>query len=63
MLASSVMTKSPKDAVDLRVKDLTQTNVWTIWPDLHLLRGAALVIEHRFRRIIPAADGDGLWGC
>lgn len=50
-----------KDVLNLRVKDLMQTNVRTISPDMHLLRGAAVMVKHRFRRI-PVANGDQLVG-
>jgi CBS domain-containing protein len=50
-----------KDVLNLEVKDLMRRKVITIAPDMHVLRGAAIMVKHRFRRI-PVAEGDRLVG-
>jgi CBS domain-containing protein len=50
-----------KDVLNLRVADLMHHKVITISPDMHVLRGAAIMVKHRFRRI-PVAEGDKLVG-
>ena len=50
-----------KDVLNLKVKDLMHRKVITISPDMHVLRGAAIMVKHRFRRI-PVAEGDRLVG-
>ena len=50
-----------KDVLNLRVADLMNQRVITISPDMHVLRGAAIMVKHRFRRI-PVAEGDRLVG-
>jgi CBS domain-containing protein len=50
-----------KDVVNLKVKDLMNTGVITVPPDMHILRAATVMVRHRFRRI-PVADGKNLVG-
>ena len=50
-----------KDVLNLKVADLMHDKVITISPDMHVLRGAAIMVKHRFRRI-PVAEGDRLVG-
>lgn len=50
-----------KDVLNLKVSDLMHPKVITIAPDMHVLRGAAIMVKHRFRRI-PVADGHKLVG-
>lgn len=50
-----------KDVLNLRVSDLMQPKAITISPDMHVLRGAAIMVKHHFRRI-PVADGNKLVG-
>jgi CBS domain-containing protein len=50
-----------KDVLNLKVQDLMHRKVITIAPDMHVLRGAAIMVKHRFRRI-PVAEGDRLVG-
>ncbi len=50
-----------KDVLNLKVEDLMHRRVVTISPDMHVLRGAAIMVKHRFRRI-PVAEGDRLVG-
>ena len=50
-----------KDVLDLKVSDLMTSNVVTISQDMHLLRGATIMVRNRFRRI-PVAEGDRLVG-
>lgn len=45
----------------LKVAEVMTPNVITIGPDMHLLRGAGVMIRHRFRRI-PVADAGKLVG-
>ncbi len=50
-----------KDVLNLKVSDLMTTNVITISPGMHLLRGATVMVRNRFRRI-PVAEGKRLVG-
>ena len=50
-----------KDVLNLKVADLMRERVITISPDMHVLRGAAIMVKHRFRRI-PVVEGDRLVG-
>jgi len=50
-----------KDVLNLKVSDVMKSNVITISPDMHLLRGATNMVRHRFRRI-PVAEGGKLVG-
>ena len=50
-----------KDVLDLNVSDLMTRNVITISPDMHLLRGATVMVRNRFRRI-PVTEGPKLVG-
>ncbi len=46
-----------KDVLNLKVSDVMKSNVITISPDMHLLRGTTSMVRHRFRRIPVAEDG------
>ncbi|MFA5627103.1 MAG: CBS domain-containing protein [Thiohalomonadaceae bacterium] len=50
-----------RDLVKLKTADLMTPNVITVSPELHVLRAAAVMVRHRFRRI-PVAEGDQLMG-
>ncbi len=55
------MLRQYKDVLNLRVSDLMTAGVVSISPDMHLLRGAAVMVRHRFRRI-PVTEDDRLVG-
>jgi len=50
-----------RELVRLKVGDLMVRNVITVSPDMHVLRAAATMVRHHFRRI-PVANGDQLAG-
>jgi CBS domain-containing protein len=51
------MEREYKDVVDMRVSELMSTKVYTVEPDLPVLKAASLMFRHRIRRIPVAADG------
>lgn len=50
-----------RDLVKLKAADLMVRNVITVSPEMHVLRAAAIMVRHRFRRI-PVAEGGQLLG-
>lgn len=46
-----------RDVLKLRVDEVMTPSVISINPDMHLLRGAGVMIRHRFRRIPVVEDG------
>ena len=50
-----------KEVVRLKVADVMKGRPITVAPDMHVLRAAAAMAKHGFRRI-PVADGDHLVG-
>jgi len=51
------MTGRYKDVVKLRVSDIMTGNPIAVSPDWHVLRAAAVMARHKFRRIPVAMDG------
>ena len=50
-----------KEVLSLKVEELMTRNPVTVPPDMHVLRAAAVMVRHKFRRI-PVADGGSLVG-
>lgn len=50
-----------KDVVNLRVADLMTTKVFTVEPDMPVLKAASVMFRNRIRRI-PVAQGERLVG-
>lgn len=46
-----------RDVLKLKVNEVMTPSVISINPDMHLLRGAGVMIRHRFRRIPVVEDG------
>lgn len=46
------------EVVKLRVADVMTANPMTVSPDMHILRAAAVMAKHKFRRIPVAEDGE-----
>ena len=51
------LEKEYKDVVNLRVSDLLTTKVFTVNPDMPVLRAAIIMFRNRIRRIPVAQDG------
>ena len=49
------------DVLNLKVSDVMSTNVVTVSPDMHVLRGATNMVRNQFRRI-PVSEGGKLVG-
>ena len=50
-----------KDVLSLKVEDLMTRNPITVPPDMHVLRAAAVMVQHKFRRI-PVTVSNSLVG-
>ena len=47
-----------KEVVRLKVADVMTAHPITVSPDMHILRAAAVMAKHKFRRIPVASDGE-----
>lgn len=55
------MEREYKDIVNMRVGDLMTTKIFTVEPDMPLLKAASVMFRNRIRRI-PVAEGGRLLG-